>query len=263
MQESAAPYHDWNERITSQATLPTAPPVSQNKQNQIIRIVNNYARMSFNFGATLLSWLADFAPRTYRMILDADAASMERYSATALQSHRFTTTSSCRLPTSAMHARRSAGASPTSSIASAVCPKACGSPRPPSRARSSTLWPRRASASRSLHRISARAYGLFTRAVNGRQRLPARMKVPGPRPRNASVDPTRPYLVKLDEGRSIAVFFYDGPASRAIAFEGLLNPAKTSPAASLISSLRQASRRAPARTRRHRRRELWPSSSSR
>ena len=40
---------------------------------------------------------------------------------------------------------------------------------------------------------------------------------------NASVDTTRPYLVRLDNGRSIAVFFYDGPASRAIAFEGLLN----------------------------------------
>ena len=40
---------------------------------------------------------------------------------------------------------------------------------------------------------------------------------------NATVDTTHPYLVQLDEGRSIAVFFYDGPASRAIAFEGLLN----------------------------------------
>jgi hypothetical protein len=40
---------------------------------------------------------------------------------------------------------------------------------------------------------------------------------------NANVDPTHPYLVRLDEGRSIAVFFYDGPNSRAIAFEGLLN----------------------------------------
>jgi alpha-amylase/alpha-mannosidase (GH57 family) len=40
---------------------------------------------------------------------------------------------------------------------------------------------------------------------------------------NATVDPTHPYLIRLDEGRAIAVFFYDGPASRAIAFEGLLN----------------------------------------
>ncbi len=44
---------------------------------------------------------------------------------------------------------------------------------------------------------------------------------------DATVDTTRPYRVKLDEGRSIAVFFYDGPASRAIAFEGLLNSGET------------------------------------
>src|SRR5258708_40227834 len=43
---------------------------------------------------------------------------------------------------------------------------------------------------------------------------------------NATVDPARPYLIRLDEGRSINVFFYDGPASRAIAFEGLLNSAE-------------------------------------
>src|ERR1700759_3819575 len=80
MQESAAPYHDWNERITSECYAPNGASRIQNKQNQITRIVNNYARMSFNFGPTLLSWLADFAPRTHRMILDADAASKERYS---------------------------------------------------------------------------------------------------------------------------------------------------------------------------------------
>jgi hypothetical protein len=40
---------------------------------------------------------------------------------------------------------------------------------------------------------------------------------------NATVDPTRPYLVKLDGGRSMTVFFYNGPASRAVAFEGALN----------------------------------------
>jgi hypothetical protein len=40
---------------------------------------------------------------------------------------------------------------------------------------------------------------------------------------NATVDPTHPYLIRLDEGRTISVFFYDGPNSRAIAFEGLLN----------------------------------------
>jgi hypothetical protein len=40
---------------------------------------------------------------------------------------------------------------------------------------------------------------------------------------DASVDTTRPYLVRFPSGASLAVFFYNGPASRAIAFEGLLN----------------------------------------
>ncbi|HET7346387.1 MAG TPA: DUF3536 domain-containing protein, partial [Acidobacteriaceae bacterium] len=40
---------------------------------------------------------------------------------------------------------------------------------------------------------------------------------------HADVDTTRPYLVRLREKRTIAVFFYDGPRSRDIAFGGLLN----------------------------------------
>ena len=37
-----------------------------------------------------------------------------------------------------------------------------------------------------------------------------------------AVDPSRPYVCRLSSGRSIVLFFYDGPISRAIAFEGLL-----------------------------------------
>src|ERR1700683_1723826 len=79
VQDSAAPYHDWNDRITAECYAPNGASRIQNKQNEIIRIVNNYARMSFNFGPTLLSWLADKAPRTYRMIVDADKVSVQRY----------------------------------------------------------------------------------------------------------------------------------------------------------------------------------------
>ena len=79
LQESAAPYHDWNERITSECYAPNGASRITNTQNQIIRIMNNYARVSFNFGPTLLSWLEEKAQRTYRMILDADVVSAERY----------------------------------------------------------------------------------------------------------------------------------------------------------------------------------------
>ena len=64
-QDSAAPYHDWNERICAECYAPNGAARMVNDKNQITRIVNNYARMSFNFGPTLLSWLKENAPRTY------------------------------------------------------------------------------------------------------------------------------------------------------------------------------------------------------
>jgi len=79
-QDSAAPFHDWNERITSECYAPNGASRIVNKQNEIIRILNNYAHMSFNFGPTLLSWLEQNAPRTYRMVLEGDRASQKRFS---------------------------------------------------------------------------------------------------------------------------------------------------------------------------------------
>ena len=78
-EDSAAPYHDWNERITAECYAPNGASRIMNGDNQIIRIMNNYSRISFNFGPTLLSWLEENAPRTYRMIRDADRQSMLRY----------------------------------------------------------------------------------------------------------------------------------------------------------------------------------------
>ena len=53
VQDSAAPWHDWNERITAECYAPNGASRITNQKNEIIRIVNNYARMSFNFGPTL------------------------------------------------------------------------------------------------------------------------------------------------------------------------------------------------------------------
>ena len=78
-QDSAAPYHDWNERICAECYATNGAARIQNSKNQITRIVNNYARISFNFGPTLLSWLKENAPRTYRMILDGERRSRKSY----------------------------------------------------------------------------------------------------------------------------------------------------------------------------------------
>src|ERR1700679_1749351 len=79
VQDSATPYHDWNDRIPAECYAPNGASRIQNKQDEIVRITNNYARMSFNFGPTLLSWLAEKAPRTYRMVLDGERRSCELF----------------------------------------------------------------------------------------------------------------------------------------------------------------------------------------
>ena len=57
IEDSAYPYHDWNERITAECYAPNAASRILDSDKRIIDIVNNYARISFNFGPTLLTWL--------------------------------------------------------------------------------------------------------------------------------------------------------------------------------------------------------------
>src|SRR3954469_11217800 len=78
-QDSAAPYHDWNERVCAECYATNGAARIVNKENQIARIVNNYARISFDFGPTLLSWLKENAPRSYRNLLDGELRSCKIY----------------------------------------------------------------------------------------------------------------------------------------------------------------------------------------
>ena len=75
VEPSAAPFHDWNERIHSECYQPNAAAHITDPGTGRERIVNNYANISFNFGPTLLSWLKSNHPRTYADIIDADQAS--------------------------------------------------------------------------------------------------------------------------------------------------------------------------------------------
>ncbi len=77
-QESAGPYHDWNERINAECYRTNAFARILDQTNRIVNIVNNYEYMSFNFGPTLLSWLEVHHPLTYRRIIEADQASRAR-----------------------------------------------------------------------------------------------------------------------------------------------------------------------------------------
>ncbi|GAK53697.1 glycoside hydrolase family 57 [Candidatus Moduliflexus flocculans] len=77
-QESAAPFHDWNERITSECYKPNTRSRVMNDQGQILSLENNFAHINFNIGPTLFAWLEEHAPDVYQKILAADALSCQQ-----------------------------------------------------------------------------------------------------------------------------------------------------------------------------------------
>ena len=80
LQDSAHPYHDWNEKITEECYRQNAASRILDPGKKIIDITNNYSKMSFDFGPTLLSWLERHAFDVYERIIDADRESRERFS---------------------------------------------------------------------------------------------------------------------------------------------------------------------------------------
>ena len=75
LQDSALPFHDWNERINRECYNPNSVSKIVDSRNKILDVVNNYEYMSFNFGPTLLSWMEKCAPHTYERIIKADIES--------------------------------------------------------------------------------------------------------------------------------------------------------------------------------------------
>jgi len=210
-QDTAAPYHDWNERICAECYAPNGAARIVNNKNQITRIVNNYARISFNFGPTLLSWLKENAQRTYRMILDGERRSRRSYrghSSAMAQVYNHLI-----LP---LASRRDRITQIRWGIADyqhhyGVAPEG--------------MWLAETAADNDSLELFAQ-HGIKFTVLAPHQCKRFRLlkdgaswtETPG-----ATVDTTRPYIVRFNSGVSIAVFFYNGPVSRAIAFEGLLN----------------------------------------
>ena len=77
-QPSAHPYHDWNERIHHECYRPNAFARILNHNQELLGIVNNFEYLSFNIGATLMSWLEQYDPAVYQKILEADRLSSQR-----------------------------------------------------------------------------------------------------------------------------------------------------------------------------------------
>lgn len=216
-QESAEPYHDWNERIAAECYLPNSAARIQSSDGAIVGIINNYARMSFNFGPTLLSWMETHYPDNYRGILQADKASVERFGG---------------------H-----GSAMAQVYNHVIMPLANARDK-----ETQILWGIRD----FEHRFDRKPEGMWLAeaavdtetlellAENGIKftvLAPRQAKAARPRAANSAqvpdagwqdvsdmkVDPKCAYECPLPSGKTIAIFFYDGPISQAIAFEGILN----------------------------------------
>ena len=80
LQDSALPFHDWNERICKECYNPNTVSKVVDSRNKILDVVNNFEYMSFNFGPTLLSWMEQFAPLAYERVIKADIESVSEHS---------------------------------------------------------------------------------------------------------------------------------------------------------------------------------------
>jgi len=76
-EESAAPYHDWNQKITRECYAPNLEAKILDREGRIREHFNNFLHMSFDVGPTLLEWLRDNESSVYEGILSADQGSLE------------------------------------------------------------------------------------------------------------------------------------------------------------------------------------------
>ncbi len=210
VQDSAAPYHDWNERITAECYARNGASRIVDARNRILRIVNNYAQISFNFGPTLLSWLEEHAPLTYRSILDADRQSAGRFSGHG--SAMAQVYNHIILPLASRRDKEIQVRWGIADFERRFLRKPEG------------MWlAETAVDTESLEVLAENGIKFTVLAPSQCAAVRAFEKQPWQATPDAAVDPRRPYLVRLPSGGTIAVFFYDGPRSRAIAFEHLLN----------------------------------------
>jgi (1->4)-alpha-D-glucan 1-alpha-D-glucosylmutase len=243
VQDSAYPYHDWNERIATECYAPNAVARMLDDAGHIVRLINNYSRISFNFGPTLLSWMQDKAPEVYQAILEADRESQRHFSGhgSALAQcynhvimplanlrdkytqvlwgirdfeHRFQ-----RKPEGMWLAETAVNLETLEVLAERGIRFTILSPYQAVRLRPLPAPPEHGGTPPPGHGSPS---GSNPGAPPGSSAPPAEEEHPWQDVRGGRIDPTMAYLQHLPSGRSINLFFYDGPISQAVAFEGLL-----------------------------------------
>jgi len=210
LQDSAYPYHDWNERITAECYAPNSASRVLDNQDRITDIVNNYASISFNFGPTLLPWLEVSAPQVYQAILTADRQSRERFGghgSAISQAYNHII-----MPLANTRDKRTQVVWGIRDFEHRFGRQSEG------------MWlPETAVDLESLDILAQEGIKFTILAPRQAKRV---RKIGGRAWRDVQderIDPTMAYRLRLPSRRSIDIFFYDGPISRGVAFERLLD----------------------------------------
>ena len=209
LQDSAYPYHDWNERITAECYAPNTASRTLDAERKIIDIVNNYSKISFNFGPSLLSWLERHKPDVHQAVIEADKKSQGLFSG---------------------H-----GSALAQVYNHLIMPLANSQDK-----RTQVIWGIRDFQYR-FHRepegmwLPETAVDLQTLEFLAEHQIKFTILAPSQAHKvrkindgkwhdvsGGKIDPKAPYICRLPSGKSIALFFYDGPISHELAFGRLL-----------------------------------------
>lgn len=206
----AAPFHDWNERIHAECYAANAF-ARLIRADGTVETINNYELLSFNFGPTLLSWLELHHPQTYQRIVEADqvsAAAREGHGNAIAQAYGHAILPLCNERDRLTQVRWG------------VADFRYRFKREPE-----ALWlPETAANDATLSTLIQAGIRYVILAPNQAGSFRKEKDEHWVPTSEASIDTSRAYRFSdpNGSGRSISVFFYSGPASRAIAFERVL-----------------------------------------
>ncbi len=213
LQDSANPFHDWNERITAECYAPNARSRLLGPNGKVRDIVSNYSRMSYNFGPTLMAWMERHATSAYNDIIASNEESKKRFgghpSAIAqVYNHMIMPLANRRDKQTQVRwgirdYEKRFGNSPEG------------------------IWLAETAVDIETLEVLAEAGIKYTILSQYQAKRHRKLKSSDWHDAvGGRIDPSHPYIQKLPSGKEINIFFYDGPISRGIAFEGLLKDGK-------------------------------------
>ena len=209
IQPTASPYHDWNDKIAAECYSPNSASRIIDGKNQILKIINNYQKLSFNFGPALLSWLKKYVPETYSRIIEADRISQKERSGhgnAIAQGYNHLI-----MPLASKRDQQT-------QVIWAIRDFEYHFHRKPE-----GMWlPEAAVNMEVLQTLSEQGIQFTILAPHQARRIRKVGAEEWMDTGQGNIDPTLGYKCFLKDGRSIVLFFYDAPISFSIAFDRVL-----------------------------------------